>query len=372
LISSPKSPEYYLERITLLILLIAAFFVRIIGATYARMPHYTIDSYNYIWQADILRNGGYSNYFPNGYPLIIYLVSLISPLEAGLLWLNIILSLFTVLLVYLIAKNLTGNMKIALISAAIVTLYPNQVNYVHFILTEVPCTFFLALSVYLFQKEKPVYSGLAMGAALIIRTTIVFIPVLFFIYLFLNSRRKESIIYFISFLIIPVLLMLYGYLVSGDFTLGRNFTHNIYVTIKEPYKISYTKLEGISAYCNAFISSPVQFLTDRFHSFWNLWSFLPYKADGFRSYLSYRLLVGLRFPLLILGIYGYLKSEKNSVTLMLLLPAVSITLIHTLFFSSSRFTVPAEPFLIILAVIAISSIISILRILTATSNKTIN
>ncbi|MDR3611673.1 MAG: glycosyltransferase family 39 protein [Ignavibacteriaceae bacterium] len=355
--SSPKSSEYYLERITLLILLLAAFFVRIIGATYARMPHYTIDSYNYIWQADILRNGGYSNYFPNGYPLIILLVSLFSPLETGLLWLNIILSLFTVLFVYLIAKGLTRNIKIALLCAAIVTLYPNQVNYVHFILTEVPCTFFLALSVYLFQKEKLAYSGLAMGAALIIRTTIVFVPVILFVYLFLNSRKKESIIYFISFLIIPVSLMLYGYFVSGDFTLGRNFTHNIYVTIKQPYKISYTKIQGVVAYCNAFISSPVQFLSDRLRSFWNLWGFLPYQADGFRGGLAYRLLVGLRFPLLILGIYGWLKSAKNSIPLLLILPAVSITIIHTLFFSSTRFTFPAEPFLIILAVIGIRKIL---------------
>jgi hypothetical protein len=151
--------------------------------------------------------------------------------------------------------------------------------------------------------------------------------------------------------------MLYGYFVSGDFTLGRNFTHNIYVTIKQPYKISYTKIQGVAAYCNAFISSPVQFLTDRLRSFWNLWGFLPYKADGFRGGLNYRLLVGLRFPLLILGIYGWLKSSKNSIPLLLILPAVSITIIHTLFFSSTRFTVPAEPFLIILAVIGIRNIL---------------
>src|ERR1035438_9590398 len=66
------------------------------------------------------------------------------PIEFGLLLLNILLSVFTILLVYLIAEDLSGNIYIALLSAAALTFYPTQVNYVHYILTEVPVTFFLA------------------------------------------------------------------------------------------------------------------------------------------------------------------------------------------------------------------------------------
>lgn len=134
------------------------------------------------------------------------------------------------------------------------------------------------------------------------------------------------------------------------FYLGRNFTHNIYLTINEHYKASYSKTQGITAYINYMISSPAQFLTDRIKSFWNLWGFLPSVADGFRSYFIYRILLGLRFPLLILGVYGYLKSNDKRIPFLLILPAISITLIHTMFFSNTRFTIPAEPFLIILAV----------------------
>ena len=353
MISSPKPADFYIKNITLLFLLIIAFFVRIIAATYTGMPHYTIDSQNYIWQAEILKKGGYNNYFPNGYPLIILIVSMFSPLEIGLLWLNIILSVFTILLVYLIAENLTGNFYTALLCAAVLTFYPTQVNYVHYILTEVPVTFFLALAVYLFQKEKLVYSGLALGFAIIIRTTLVFVPFFFLLYLFFNNKRREGITWFLYFLIIPLLLMLWGYFVSGNFTLGRNFTHNIYVTINEHYNESYTKTQGITAYINYMIASPVQFLSDRVNSFWNLWGFLPSVAEGFRDRFIYRILVGLRFPLLILGIYGYIKSDSKRIPLLLLLPAISITLIHTVFFSNTRFTVPAEPFLIILAVIGV-------------------
>ena len=356
---SPKPADFYIKNITLLLLLIIAFFVRIIGATYSGMPHYTIDSHNYIWQAEILKKGGYDNYFPNGYPLLILIISMFSPLEIGLLWLNIILSVFTILLIYRIAENLTGNFYTALLCAALLAFYPTQVNYVHYILTEVPVTFFLALAVYLFQKEKLAFSGLALGFAIIIRTTLIFVPFLFFLYLFFNHKRGEGITWFLSFLIIPLLLMFYGYIVSGYFTLGRNFTHNIYVTINQPYKLSYTKIHGITAYFNYMISSPVQFLTDRIDSFWNLWGFLPSVADGFRSDFKYRILVGLRFPLLILGIYGYFKSENKAMPFLLILPAISITIVHTMFFSNTRFTIPAEPFLIILAVIGAGKFISI-------------
>jgi hypothetical protein len=357
-ISSPKPADFYIKNISLLFLLIVAFFVRIIAATYTGMPHYTIDSQNYIWQAEILKKGGYNNYFPNGYPLIILIVSFISPLESGLLLLNIVLSVFTILIIYLIAEKLTGNFYTALLCAIALTFYPTQVNYVHYILTEVPVTFFLALAVYLFQKEKLVYSGLALGFAIIIRTTLIFVPFFFLLYLFFNNKRREGIIWFLSFLIIPFLLMLYGYIVSGNFTLGRNFTHNIYVTINEHYNESFTKTQGVTAYFNYLISSPVQFLTDRAQSFWNLWGFLPSAADGFRDHFIYRVLVGLRFPVLILGIYGYIKSDSKRIPILLLLPAISITLIHTMFFSNSRFTVPAEPFLIILAVTGVWKFIS--------------
>ena len=309
----------------------------------------------------MLKKGGYNNYFPNGYPLIILLVSMFSPLEIGLLWLNIILSLFTVLFIYLISENLTGNFYIALICAAVLTFYPNQINYVHSILTEVTSTFFLALAIYLFQKEKVIYSGLALGFAIIIRTTLIFVPFLFFLYLFFNNQRKEGLTWFLSFLIIPLLLMFYGYLVSGNFTLGSNSIHDIYQTINRPYNEPFTKAQGISAYFNYIISSPAQFLKDRALSFWNLWGFLaPPATVGLRSRFLFRVIVGLRFPLLMLGIYGCIKMKTKKIPILLILPAISITIIHTLFFSDTRYTFSAEPFLIILAVMGVGKFISLI------------
>jgi len=350
-ISTMKNDFISVRRnIILLLLLIAAFYIRIIAATYPWMPHYTIDSRNYIMQAIALKNGGYMGYFPNGYPLLIFLVSLLFPVEWGVLLLNIILSVFTVLLVYLTAKKLTGNFSIAIISAFIVTIYPNQYNYVHFILTEVPATFFAALSIYLYMKDKKGYSGIAMGLAVIMRTTLILAPVLLFIAMYFRGEKKSGIIYFLAFISVPFLLMLYGYLLTGVFTLGRNFTHNIYLTVDQPYSEWYTKMQGVKAYINYIVTTPGRFVVERVESFWNLWGFNPSESPGFKGYQLFRIILGFRFVFIIAGIYGFIKSDRGNNYLCLLLPAVSITIIHTMFFSNPRFTVPAEPFLIILGV----------------------
>jgi 4-amino-4-deoxy-L-arabinose transferase-like glycosyltransferase len=345
------------QNAALIILLILAYYIRIYAATYTGMTHYTIDSRNYLIQAEILKNGGYEVYFPNGYPLIIMTLSWIFPGEAPLLFLNIILSVLTVLLVYLCAKNLTGSFTTAFICAVIVSVYPSQVNYVHFILTEVPSSFFLALSVYLFMKKKFELSGLSMGMAVIIRTTLILAPPLLFIFMLIHHERKEALRFFIYFMSIPLLLMSYGFLRTGSFTLGRNFTHNLYITINKPYHESYTKIQGITAYINYIINTPMEFLKGRIDSLWNLWGFSPADSDGYKGYFLFRTILGLRFPMLLLGIYGYIKSDRSVNYLILLLPAVSLTLVHMMFFSNTRFTVSAEPFLIILTVTAIAQFI---------------
>ena len=340
----------YKKEIVVCVLLIVAFYVRVIASTYTGMVHYTIDSENYIKQAIALRNGSYDEYFPNGYPLLIYLVSLFSSVEWGVLLLNVFLSVFTVLLVYLTAEKLTSKFAIAFLSALIVTFYPNQFNYVHFVLTEVPTTFFVVLSVYLFVKNKMELSGIAMGLAVIMRPTIILAPVILFAVMYFRGNKKNGIVYLLYFLAVPVILMFYGFLRTGVFTLGRNFTHNIYLTVNQPYHESYTKMQGIKAYINYMVSTPGLFLSERIQSLWDLWGFNPAESPGFKGYQLFRIILGLRFVIIVLGIVGFIRSDRSYKYLCLLAPAISITIIHTMFFSNPRFTVPAEPLLIILGV----------------------
>jgi hypothetical protein len=63
-----------------------------------------------------------------------------------------------------------------------------------------------------------------------------------------------------------------------------------------------------------------------------------------------RLLIGLRCPLLLLAIVGLIGSRREEGDLWLIMPSVAVTFVHTLLFAKPRYIVPAESFLIILAV----------------------
>ena len=335
----------------ILISLIARFFI----SFGTGLPWISVDSVNYIIQAKALLNGGYEYYFPNGYPLIIALFIFISsliPLKIGLILFNIFISTLGVFFIYLISeKYFTENKIYPLIAAAVVAFYPNQLNYVHFILTEVPAAFFLILSLYFFIKDKTIFSGLAIGIASIIKISLLPAAVLFSLYLFVSRGMNRHAVYFLIFSLLPlVILSVYGFAVTGEISLTKNSFHNLYLTAGVTDVNNITLSEGLSVYFNYLSASPVNFLTDRVESFWNLWGFLPAATEGLRENIFYRLLIGLRFPLLLFGIYGYMKTGNKELKVFLILPALVLTVIHTLTFSGPRFTFPAEPFLIVLGV----------------------
>jgi len=66
-----------------------------------------------------------------------------------------------------------------------------------------------------------------------------------------------------------------------------------------------------------------------------------------------RLVIGLRFPLLILALAGLRMSSRRLESWMVAAPLVALTAVHVAFFSGSpRFTIPMEPAAIILAAVA--------------------
>src|ERR1700683_2595833 len=79
-------------------ILIAGLLLRVYICFFSSLPILHKDSYEYLNQADTLLRGGYTNYFPNGYPFIIALVKLISVEHTNdiLLWLNILMSCMTI------------------------------------------------------------------------------------------------------------------------------------------------------------------------------------------------------------------------------------------------------------------------------------
>lgn len=134
-----------------------SFVLRIFIPFYFSDNWLTTDSRNYIVQANTLLGGGFGLYFPNGFPALLAIVTLITGTESrdlSIIILNIILSTSSLYLFWIIAKNSLGINIFSVIAVAIFAFYPNQLNYVRFILTEIPSVFFLLLSVYFIFKKN--------------------------------------------------------------------------------------------------------------------------------------------------------------------------------------------------------------------------
>ena len=311
-----------------------------------------VDSLAYIHQAEILLQGGFSNYFPNGYPLLIavfMLFSSIFPLEISLVILNIILSSLIVFLVFISSETLFKERKYSFIAALLVAFYPNQLNFVRYLLTEVPAAFLLTLSFYLIVIGRIKYSGFTTGILAIIKTSFLPLGILFSFYLLFKSNIHWRA--FLFYFLLPVSsMLLYGFIITGELTLSHNAFHNLTLTATD-FKEGYVdKTTSVRDYWIYFSKNPIKFVEDRFASLWELWGPLASKTDKMRGNLFYRLLAGLRLPLLILALYSIYRLRNNIAADYMASAIFIVTIIHFFFFSSLRFTYPLEPLLILLAV----------------------
>src|SRR5579872_5962320 len=97
-------------------ILILGFLLRVIIVFFVPLIHMHRDSYDYYRQADIILQGRYLNYFPNGFPFIVAIAKTLSESHTQLLllWLNIGISTLTVYFVYDIGKRVFGKVPVAL------------------------------------------------------------------------------------------------------------------------------------------------------------------------------------------------------------------------------------------------------------------
>src|SRR5271170_582801 len=108
-------------------ILIIGILLRIYICFFSSLPNMHKDSYEYYNQAETLLKGGYTNYFPNGYPLIIAMVKRISLVHTNqiLLWLNILFSGLTIVFINNIGKRISGNWSVGLAAAGILAIFPS-------------------------------------------------------------------------------------------------------------------------------------------------------------------------------------------------------------------------------------------------------
>jgi len=110
-----------------------------------------------------------------------------------------------------------------------------------------------------------------------------------------------------------------------------------------------------ATYFRFALEHPATFLLQRLASLYELWGPWPHAGDpNVPRSVVVRLVIGLRFPLLVLALAGLWMNRRRLEIWMVAAPLIGLTAVHVAFFSGSpRFTVPMEPAAIILAALAV-------------------
>jgi hypothetical protein len=351
---------------TLWFIFLLGFTLRAVLCFIVRLPHEMVDSYGYIDQADSIVAGSYINYFPNGYPFIIAFFKVIS--KTGfitlLLWLNVLMATVNIYFVYDISKRIFNNSGVALFAALLVSVFPTQINYVRWVLTEVPTTFFMLGFYFFYLRNKNLWAGLFFGIATVIRTEVLAVFLLIILLEILIQKRIRA--WMVAGVVIPIILISsYCYLKTGTFSMSGHSRANIMYSItssggyvdwffQDKHPEITTTDQAVKMYFDYLKADPFLYLKNRAANLWELWGFFPSSSGGVRSFSS-RLMIGFtNFFLILFAALGAWKSKRLFFTLILVIPFVVVTGIHTLLLALPRYTYTAEPFLIILSAYAVS------------------
>ncbi len=348
------------HKLFLISIIIIAFAVRVIFCFFVAKLHIQRDTVDYIQQADILLQGGYKNYFPNGYPLIIAYTKIITGkyFISMLLWLNILLSVVSVYFSFDITKSVTGNTITALIAAALLAVFPTQINYVRWVLSEAPSTFLLLGFFFFYLRKQNWWAGIFIGIATVVRTELLLVlPFVMFIEFVCFRKIRFGLI---GGLLIPVLLIgFYCYQKTGIFSLSGHGKVNLLYSITSSgsyvdwmYHTKHPEIktsgQAMEMYIEYMKENPIQYLKNRAANFWELWGLFPSSSQGNRK-LEARLFIGAtNFFLLTFGFLGWWKVRRNFFAAILIVPFIIVTVVHTLLLALPRYTYTAEPFMIIL------------------------
>lgn len=348
------------QKRVLMGILALGFLLRAYVAFFTRLPHMHKDSFEYFHHAEALLAGGYINYFPNGYPFIIALLKLITGngVVTALLWMNILMSVAVIFFVSDIGKRLFPGTFIGLLAAFIVAVFPTQINFARWLLTEAPTAFFLVGAYFFYFREKKWLSGLFFGLATVVRTDEA--PVFLLLILAAMIWRRKFEIRLLAAAMLPILLLgYYCYLKTGQFSIAGHGRVNIMFSItacgpdidyyyQDKHPEITTTGQALGLYFRHMRSEPVEFMKQRLANLWELWGFYPSSSDGNRGWLS-RVVIGLGNAFMVIfGIYAWWKNRKEFPIFVMIFPFVIVAVMHSMLLAIPRYTYPVEPFMILL------------------------
>ena len=369
---SVKMSSYMSRRQTafwLSAILVAALTLRVYASFFSGLANYNTDTYSYFKMADAIIAGEPISYFPNGYPLIVSIVKLLfgdSALVINvILIINVTFSTLIVLMSYFIARSFLSPLP-SLLACSMVAFWPNQINYVRHLLSEVPATFSLTLGMLLLlramvatkERLRSFAAGFFLFLSGLIRSTLSPLGFLVAAYLLL-LRQKRTAVLLLAGLMVGIftnLILIHTGVIAEPSNTGGNLLLSINKSSGDNAFFSAVqfsdeeKSHPLSTYVKFAMDYPSEFIRLRLSSFWELWGPWPSPGDphASRSVLS-RALIGVRFPLLLVALLGVWLNRRSPATILIGLPIMLITVVHVVFFSSPRFTYTVEPLVIILA-----------------------
>jgi hypothetical protein len=324
----------------------------------------TSDTPFYLAQARDLLAGRWSPFFPVGYPLMIaaLLPASDAHVEAALLAVNVVLSAATVLIVADAARQV-GSWRAAAIAAAVIGLWPNQLNYVRLIMSDAAGAFFVAASIGCAARGRDAAAGAAAAGAALIRT--VCLPLVPLGAALLARDRMTRGVRFAAAALVPLALVAaLSFALSGGVAIGGNFGFNLDVARRsigsriEFGSDSPSTREAARRYLAAAAAEPRHFLAQRALALWELWGPWP-GGDEPRARTQLprsaaaRAVIGLRSLLLLAAMPTLARLRRDTTIAYLWLVVATITAVHAMTFSTPRFTIAAEPALAVLAALSL-------------------
>jgi hypothetical protein len=322
---------------------------------------YSTDSQIYSGMAELILQGIPDPRLPNGLPLLEAGLMLLLGDKAilGLMAMNVVASVTACYLVFLIARRCFG-IHTAWLALVVMLIYPHTLNYVRYELTETISATLLLAAFWWLMRERYLLGGLTLGILWIFRTSMLPVGILVAMALLVvpyTQHRWRSVAQFAGGFLI-IWMFQFALVKMHVVKMPSNFAENIYLAISAPSSegINYEEGPGlfnikdpIGLYTRFMREHPGEWLRQRLSSLWELLGPWPSAGHGLqaRGTIS-RLLIGLRFGLLLLALAAAWRI-RNRWTLLLLLPLIGIATLHCIFFSEPRFLVPVEPFLMILA-----------------------
>ena len=326
------------------------------------------DTITYFNMANGILNGNPISYFPNGYPLLLAGILSISFTHADLISvsLNIILQIASLIIIEKILTFYKIDYATILLILLIITFYPNQVSRVRFIMSEPASVFLVLLSLLLYIRNKSTFSGFTGWLSYSFRPSLLLVSLLIIIRDLLKKDYAKSLKSIFGFAGGAIIFA--GFTFLGLTASPNNHNYNALVAIQSyGYDIKWDlsdfteqeKSTPIATYLKFAYSNPSAFIKQRALSLYSLWGPIVETNYGIIG----KLLHGIRFPFFIIACFVFLFRRKlklnDDLIILLSYPIFSVTIMHILFFSQQRHQFPAEPFVIILAVLGIMQIVRI-------------